>query len=138
MWHIAEAMVRWLAPILSFTAEEIWRFLPGQRAGVGAAVHLARAARRSPPARIDWASLLGVRELAARALEARREAGVIGSGLDARLTIYADGALRAQLEEFGEELRFLFITSGGGGASRAPIVQPMRWPARGSGFRPSR
>jgi isoleucyl-tRNA synthetase len=31
MWHIAEAMVRWLAPILSFTAEEIWRFLPGER-----------------------------------------------------------------------------------------------------------
>ena len=64
-----------------------------------------------PPARLDWASLLDVRETAARALESRREAGIIGSGLDARLTIWADGALRARLEEFGDELRFLFITS---------------------------
>jgi isoleucyl-tRNA synthetase len=110
MWHIAEAMVRWLAPILSFTAEEIWRFLPGRRA---ASVQLATWHELPPvPAgRIDWSALLGVRELAARALEARREAGAIGSGLDARVTIWADGDLRAQLEEFGEELRFLFITS---------------------------
>jgi isoleucyl-tRNA synthetase len=110
MWHIAEAMVRWLAPILSFTAEEIWRFLPGQRAG-SVLLSTWHGLPEVPPAHIDWASLLGVRDLAARALEARREAGAIGSGLDARLTIYADGALRAQLEEFGEELRFLFITS---------------------------
>ncbi len=110
MWHIAEAMVRWLAPILSFTAEEIWRFLPGQRA---ASVQLStwHELPAVPAADIDWAGLLGVRDLAARALEAQREAGIIGSGLDARLTIYADGALRAQLETFGEELRFLFITS---------------------------
>ena len=41
MYHIAEAMVRWLAPILSFTAEEIWAELPGERGGLGAAVDLA-------------------------------------------------------------------------------------------------
>ncbi|MEO7386519.1 MAG: isoleucine--tRNA ligase [Gammaproteobacteria bacterium] len=110
MWHIAEAMVRWLAPILSFTAEEIWRYLPGTRA---ASVLLTtwHELPGVPASGIDWARLLGVRELAARALEARREAGAIGSGLDARLTIFADGPLRTQLESFGDELRFLFITS---------------------------
>ncbi len=110
MWHILEAMVRWLAPILSFTAEEIWRFLPGKRP---ASVLLStwHELPNAPPGDVEWPSLLGVRELASRALEARREAGDIGSSLDAGLTIYADGQLRTQLERFGEELRFLFITS---------------------------
>ncbi|MEO8445096.1 MAG: class I tRNA ligase family protein, partial [Gammaproteobacteria bacterium] len=111
LWHIAEALVRWLAPILSFTAEEIWSFLPGSRPE---SVLLSTWHELPVPApgETDWTWLLAVRELAARALEAQREAGAIGSGLDAHLTIYADGPLRAQLEAFGEELRFLFITSG--------------------------
>jgi len=110
MWHILEAMVRWLAPILSFTAEEIWRFLPGRRS---ASVLLSTWHEVPDPApdSLEWASLLGVRELASRALEALREAGDIGSSLDAGLTIYADGNLRTQLEMFADELRFLFITS---------------------------
>ena len=111
MWHILEAMVRWLAPILSFTAEEIWRFLPGKRAE-SVLLTTWHEVPDPPLGNVQWASLLGVREVAARALEAQREADAIGSGLDARLTIYADGALRTQLELLGEELRFLFITSG--------------------------
>jgi isoleucyl-tRNA synthetase len=110
MWHIAEAMVRWFAPILSFTADEIWRHLPGERA---ASVHLAtwHPLPTVAEAGTDWPTLLAIRELAARALEAQREAGVIGSGLDACLTIYADGEPRHLLEQFGDELRFFFITS---------------------------
>jgi len=111
MWHIAEAMVRWLAPILSFTAEEIWRFLPGKHAE-SVLLSTWYALPEVPSDDIDWERLLASRELAARALEARREAGDIGSGLDASLTIYADGPLRAQLERLGDEMRFLFITSG--------------------------
>ncbi len=111
MWHILEAMVRWFAPILSFTAEEIWRFLPGKRP----ASVLLSAWHEVPdpaPGNVEWVSLLGVRELASRALESLREAGDIGSSLDAELTIYADGILRTRLEQLGDELRFLFITSG--------------------------
>jgi isoleucyl-tRNA synthetase len=104
-------MVRWLAPILSFTAEEIWRFLPGRRPD-SVLLTTWYELPDVPADDIDWERLLAARELAARALEARREAGDIGSALDAGLTIYADGPLRAQLEKFGEELRFLFITSG--------------------------
>ncbi len=116
LWHVAEALVRWLAPILSFTAEEIWRFLPGNRPE-SVLLSTWHDLPEVPAAGVDWASLLAVRELAARALEAQRDAGAIGSGLDAGLVIYADGPLRAQLEAFGEELRFLFITS-------AAVVRP--------------
>ncbi len=113
LWHIAEAMVRWLAPILSFTAEEIWRFLPGERPGsvLLSTWHELPDVPDLGSGNVAWVSLQGVRETAARALEAQRDAGAIGSGLDAGLTIYADGSLRAQLEQLGEELRFLFITS---------------------------
>ncbi|MEO8223290.1 MAG: class I tRNA ligase family protein, partial [Gammaproteobacteria bacterium] len=111
LWHIAEALVRWLAPILSFTAEEIWGFLPGSRPE-SVLLSTWHELPPAPPAGFDWTRLLAVRELAARALEAQRDAGAIGSGLDAHLNIYADGPLRTQLEAFGEELRFLFITSG--------------------------
>ena len=113
MWHIAEAMVRWLAPILSFTAEEIWRFLPGKRP---ASVLLATwhelpeapdPGLAASTGRACWAS----GRLAARALEAQREAGDYRFRPGCGLTIYADGGLRAQLEQLGEELRFLFITS---------------------------
>jgi len=110
MWHILEAMVRWLAPILSFTAEEIWRFLPGQRPP-SVLLSVWHELPEMAAQTLDWTSLLAVREPTTRALEALRESGVIGSSLDATLTIYADGELRSQLEQLGEELRFLFITS---------------------------
>jgi len=110
LWHIGEAMVRWLAPVLSFTAEEIWKALPGPRD----ATVFTSTWHQLPAAgavAVDWAVLLRVREAAARALEALRTAGRIGSGLDARVDVYADGALYESLAALGEELRFVFITS---------------------------
>ena len=110
MWHMVEAMVRWFAPILSFTADEIWRHLPGAR-GESVLLTTWHALPETGPSTVDWPSLLRVRETAARALEAQREAGAIGSGLDAGLVIYADAPLSFRLEQLGDELRFLFITS---------------------------
>jgi isoleucyl-tRNA synthetase len=108
--HVGEAMVRWLAPVLSFTAEEIWNALPGRReATVFAATwHDIPAAGAL---RADWRLLLAVRECAARALETLRAADRIGSGLDAKVTVYADDAVAAALGRLGAELRFAFITS---------------------------
>ena len=110
MWHIVEAMVRWFAPILSFTADEIWRHLPDER-GESVLLTTWHVLPETGPSSVDWPSLLRVRETATRALEVQREAGAIGSGLDAGLVIYADAPLRSLLEQFGDELRFLFITS---------------------------
>ena len=89
MFWIAEAMVRWLAPILSFTAEEIWRFMPGDARRVGVLRDLgAAAARRGHAA----ARSIGMRSGAAQRRVARtREAaqcGAIGAPLDAEVDLY--------------------------------------------------
>ncbi len=114
LWHIAEALVRWLAPILSFTAEEIWRHLPSAGPGERPGSVMLSTWHELPVAEadgIDWNRLLAVRDLAAQALEGLRASSRIGAALEAGVTVYADGPLRTQLEHFGDELRFLFITS---------------------------
>jgi isoleucyl-tRNA synthetase len=110
LWHIAEAMVRWLAPILSFTAEEIWRYLPGTRAE---SVFLAtwHELPQLPHATIHWPALLALRGDVARELERLRVAGEIGAPLEAELDIYCTAAHHARLAKLGDELRFLMITS---------------------------
>jgi isoleucyl-tRNA synthetase len=110
MWHIAEAMVRWLAPILSFTAEEIWRHLPGSRP---ASVFLAtwHEFPELPADAVDWPALIQLRGEIARELERLRVAGEIGAPLDAEVDVYALPAQHERLAALGDELRFLLITS---------------------------
>ncbi len=115
MYHIAEAMTRWLAPILSFTADELWRYLPGEREG---SVFLAEwypglFALDAGDAfdRAFWQQVLAVRFAVAKPLEAARQAGLIGSSLDAELELYAAPALAKTLDRLGDELRFALITS---------------------------
>nr|WP_022975096.1 isoleucine--tRNA ligase [Nevskia ramosa] len=118
--HIAEAMTRWIAPILSFTADEIWKLLPGDRAqSVFIQIwYPVPVASSNPVAGDDWASLLAAREAVKKELETLRAAGTIGSALDADVAIYADGAAFDALSTLGDELRFWFITSG---ASAQPL-----------------
>ena len=115
MHHILEAMTRWLAPILSFTAEEIWRNLPGER---GPSVFLSTWYDRLFAVGDDdalnaayWERLLNVRELVSKKLEQLRVEGGIGSSLDAEVYLYCAGELAADLTRIGDELRFFFITS---------------------------
>jgi len=112
MYVIVEAMVRWLAPILSFTAEEIWRHMPGPRVE---SVFLstwaqfpAPAAERSP---IDWSRVLEVRAVVLRELERLRVAEQIGAPLDAVVDLYVTPEWGAVLAPLGDELRFVLITS---------------------------
>ncbi|MGI9329974.1 MAG: isoleucine--tRNA ligase [Gammaproteobacteria bacterium] len=119
MHHIAEAMVRWLAPILSFTAEEIWQSLPGER---GASVLLATD-YQFPDAdtlSIDWDQIIGIRDAVAQVLEPLRAAGDIGSGLEAEVAVYAEDASLAAMQSLGDELRFALITSA---ASALPLSE---------------
>jgi isoleucyl-tRNA synthetase len=110
MWHIAEAMVRWLAPILSFTAEEIWRYIPGTRAE---SVFLStwHALPAAPGDAIDWPALIALRGEVAKELERLRVAGAIGAPLDAELDIWCTDSQYPRFAALGEELRFLMITS---------------------------
>jgi len=113
MHHIAEAMVRWLAPILSFTAEEIWRHMPGERAeSVFLSTWWELPAGEAAAATINWASVLETRAAVLRELERLRVAGAIGAPLDAVVDLYAAPDVRAALAPLGEELRFVLITSG--------------------------
>jgi isoleucyl-tRNA synthetase len=110
MWHIAESMVRWLAPILSFTAEELWGHLSGPRAE---SVFLStwHALPELPPADIDWPALIALRGDVARELERLRIAGEIGAPLDAELDVWCSAQQFPRLSALGTELRFLMITS---------------------------
>jgi len=110
VYHIAESMVRWLAPILSFTAEEIWKFLPGERPQ---SVFLStwHNTPETPRDNIDWPALIHMRGDIQRELERIRGEGAIGSPLDAEVDVYAEPADFARFNALGHELRFLLITS---------------------------
>ena len=117
LWHIAEAMVRWLAPIISFTAEEIWRFLPGAHAEsvfLSTWYELPVVEPRATAAigsAIDWPLLLSLRASVVHELEALRVAGRIGAPLQAEVDVYCSDDLYPCLNALGDELRFLLITS---------------------------
>ncbi|MCC7487854.1 MAG: isoleucine--tRNA ligase [Burkholderiales bacterium] len=113
LWHITNALLRLMSPVLSFTAQEAWEAFnrdPGgcifeQEWYALPESHLDRGAIE------DWRNLRGARELANKKIEERRVAGQIGSSLQAELDIHACGPLLASLTRLGEDLRFVFITS---------------------------
>lgn len=115
MYHIAEAFVRWIAPILSFTSEEIWLAMPGEREE---SVFLATAYEGFPATSAKstgelayWQPIIEVRELVSKELERARSEGLIGSALNAHVTLYCDGELYEGLAKLEDELRFVLITS---------------------------
>jgi isoleucyl-tRNA synthetase len=114
MHHIAEAMVRWLAPVMSFTADEAWGFMPGERAE---SVFLEtwyeglQAMPQAAEARARWGKVMRVRSAVAKQLEAMRKDGGIGASLDAEVDLYCADDLLVGLQGLGEELRFVMITS---------------------------
>src|SRR2546430_12377288 len=109
-FHIAECMVRWLAPTLSFTAEEVWRHLPGERRE--SVFHETwHTLPQAPADSIDWDALLQLRTDVTRELEKLRDTGAIGAPLDARVEVYCVAEEFARFAALGEELRFLLITS---------------------------
>ena len=115
MYHLVEALVRWVAPILSFTAEEIWLTMPGKRAE---SVHLEtwyqglfrlNAGDVITPA--YWELILEAKQAVNKELENKRNAGVIKNGLAAEVALFCEGDLFAALSALGEELRFVTLTS---------------------------
>jgi isoleucyl-tRNA synthetase len=108
---VAEALVRWLAPILSFTAQEIWGHLPGQRDPFVFTQTWYQFPAHGKAAMIDWDRLLAARAAVGPILERMRKDGRIGSSLGAELTLFAEPALLETMQQLGEELRFVFITS---------------------------
>nr|MDT0251434.1 isoleucine--tRNA ligase [Endozoicomonas sp.] len=114
MYHIIEAFARWMAPIISFTSEEIWGAIPGKR---GASVFLEtwyeglNSLEGDELGREYWDAILEVKTAVNKALEDARAAGAIGGSLEAEVTLFADDALTQKLGQLGNELRFVLITS---------------------------
>ena len=117
IWLIGEALVRLLAPIMSFTADEVWQHLPAVD-GRPESVHLAGfptakdlAVTLSDQTKADWDALLALRPEVLKPLEEARQNKLIGSGLEARVKITANDPAYSVLERNSEQLRSLFIVS---------------------------
>ncbi|WP_342631858.1 isoleucine--tRNA ligase [Marinobacter alkaliphilus] len=115
LYHVAEALVRWIAPILSFTADEIWQHLPGKR-GDTVFYETWYEGLTALPEDFDlgrdyWREIYAVKEAVNKCLEEARARGEIKGSLSAEVTLYCEGGLAERLNHLGEELRFVLITS---------------------------
>lgn len=119
MYHVLEAMTRWMAPILSFTADEIWSVMPplaeGERsesifletwyedlAGLDADVSMGTA---------FWKTIESVKDAVNKRIEEERNAGVVKGSLGTQINLYCEGELKEALLSLGEELRFVLLSS---------------------------
>jgi isoleucyl-tRNA synthetase len=113
LYEIVDSFARLLAPVLAFTADEIWENLPGTRE---ASVHLVEfpdATARDDDAALmaTWEKLIAVRSIVQKALEEKRNDKLIGASLEARVTLTASGETFALLTAYEEQLPMLFIVS---------------------------
>jgi isoleucyl-tRNA synthetase len=115
MYHVIEALVRWLAPITSYTAEEIWQVIPGRR---NESVFLETWYQGLFPIdanasinRNTWECVMAVRAEVSKELEALRKQGSIGASLNAEVELYCDHGFAKELNKLASELHFVLITS---------------------------
>ncbi|HUP94796.1 MAG TPA: isoleucine--tRNA ligase [Burkholderiales bacterium] len=116
LYHITQSLVRLLAPILSFTAQEVWETLNGNASENAATVFEQTWYDFELPADADalrsrWQRLRVLRSDVQKQLEVLRVAGHIGSSLAGEVELYANGEDAAFLRSFEGDLRFVFITS---------------------------
>jgi isoleucyl-tRNA synthetase len=119
LWKIGEALSRLLAPVMSFTADEVWQYMPAV-AGREPSVHVAKFMAEAEIAdgsadeklASDWQVVLQSREEVLKALEEARNNKQIGSGLEAKVTLEVPQAMYSVLERYADQLRFVYIVSG--------------------------
>ncbi|HEY6529443.1 MAG TPA: isoleucine--tRNA ligase [Cellvibrionaceae bacterium] len=112
-YHIAQALVRWIAPILSFTADEIWQAIPGNEGSIFTQTWYDFPVTTAASAIDDttWALIAELKTEVNRAIESVRSSDAIGKSLEAEIIIYANTELAEQLGALEEELRFILMTS---------------------------
>lgn len=112
LYWITDALVRWMAPILSFTAQEIWEAMPGERPHQFVfAVTEADLPEANGRAQVNWQLIQSAKESVNQAIEAARNDGLVKGSLSAEVALYADGAVFDALTALGDEIRFVTITS---------------------------
>ena len=114
LYHIMEALVRWMAPITSFTAQELWEVMPGERdefVFTGKWYEGLPTISSQPLDNSFWQQIMQVKADVNSALEKARINKLIGSSLEAKVTLYTDATTHALLNKLEDELRFVLITS---------------------------
>ena len=114
LYHIVQAFVRWMSPILSFTAQEAWPLITEQQGKyvfTQAWYNIPQATTANVIGADDWQALISVKAAVNKQIEAARNAKVIGANLSAQVDLWADKALSAILAKLENELRFVLITS---------------------------
>ena len=122
LYDLVEAFSRWIAPILSFTAQEIWQEIPGPRETFVFAEDWYDLDVSFADDLNDqfWSDVLRTRDAVNQAIEAARNNKEVGGSLEANAALYVDTALQATLAKLGDELRFTTLTSA---VSVAPLDQ---------------
>ncbi|WP_438764491.1 isoleucine--tRNA ligase [Kushneria sp. TE3] len=145
LYHVIEALSRWIAPILSFTAEEIFEHIPGER-GDSVLLEtwyegLTTLPEDATMGRAFWDRVIEVKQAVNKQLEDARNEGVIKGALDSEVTLYVDDERHALLSRFEDELRFVLITSeatlaplGEGSEARATELDGLKVDIRLSDF----
>jgi isoleucyl-tRNA synthetase len=113
LWHLTHAMLRWMAPMLSFTAEEAWKIFAPERGGASIfkETFVDTHDWQGDELLAKWARIRAIRDAANKEIEALRSAGSVGSSLQANLVIAANEADHALLASLGDDLKFVTITS---------------------------
>ncbi|HJV70151.1 class I tRNA ligase family protein, partial [Ideonella sp.] len=133
LWHITQAMLRWMAPFLSFTAEEAWKVFAHGTGSVQTIFTETYWPLPTPDAALlaKWARIHEIRDLANKEIETVRTTGAVGASLQATLTITAPAQDAALLRSLGDDLRFVTITSAVKvveGATLSVVVTPSTAP----------
>ena len=112
LWHITQTFVKLMAPILSFTAEEVWQIIGRDSGSIMLQTWQPLPEQAGETALLDkWSKIRGYRADVTRSLEDLRVAGQIGSSLQAEVTIHADGEKHDLLASLADDLRFVLICS---------------------------
>ncbi|MBI1964755.1 MAG: isoleucine--tRNA ligase [Betaproteobacteria bacterium] len=113
LWHITNCLLRLMAPVLSFTAEEAWEVLNrnSERCIFEEEWYALPVSRMDRSVIDSWGDIRQAREIANKQIEEKRARGLIGSSLQAELDIYADDKPYESLMRPGDDLKFVFITS---------------------------
>ena len=116
IYHIAHALIRWITPILSFTAQEAWEVLEGKNGNDAGYVFTEEwytfpEFELSAISTDDWQRIMQAKDMVNKHIETARGEKIINANLSAGVDLYADGAMHESLAKLGEELRFVLITS---------------------------
>ena len=115
MYHVVEALARWLAPITSYTADEIWQYIPGKRSdSIFLETWYTKLFELDSDAAMDrefWDKIMQVRVAVSKEIEQLRSKGDIGSSLNADVELYCNEEFYGVLNQLASELHFIFITS---------------------------